>query len=171
MLFGDEGRSLRKSPILIICMETVFGQDSYKNFLKESSGNKTVDADMLLDSMTHCGRGSSFLSRLLLYALPHNLYRADSEQGYKRFWYDCIDQVTMACDKVFEEGISHRLGQFYGICVGFKGDAPFLAKAAKLKRSFMSVQGTNKGICPHCLGGTSGLTAIHCNRFVFMFPI
>ncbi|CAE7526688.1 unnamed protein product, partial [Symbiodinium sp. CCMP2456] len=150
MLFGDEGRSLRKSPIQIVCLETVFGQSTFDNYRKLWEQGKQIDAEALLGTMTHTGRGSSFLSRILLYALPHALYRSDSEGSYKQFWYDCMDQVSRAAVRVFEDGIPHAggLGTFYGVCVGFKGDAPFLAKAAHLKRTFMSVQGHNKGICP-----------------------
>ncbi|CAE7195800.1 unnamed protein product [Symbiodinium necroappetens] len=150
MLFGDEGRSLRKSPIQIVCLETVFGQGTFDNYEELCKQGKQVDARAMLGTMVHTGKGSSFLSRLLLYALPHALYRSDSDVSYKQFWYDCMDQVARAAIRVFEEGIPHRLGTFYGVCVGFKGDAPFLAKAAKLGRTFMSVGGHNKGICPYC---------------------
>ena len=154
MLFGDEGRSLRKSPIQIVCLETVFGQGTFDNYEELCKQGKQVDARAMLGTMVHTGKGSSFLSRLLLYALPHALYRSDSDVSYKQFWYDCMDQVARAAIRVFEEGIPHRLGTFYGVCVGFKGDAPFLAKAAKLGRTFMSVGGHNKGICPYCEAGT-----------------
>ncbi|CAE7729124.1 unnamed protein product [Symbiodinium sp. CCMP2592] len=142
MLFGDEGRSLRKCPIQIVCLETVFGLTTYKNYKEHRAKGGQIDEDTMLDFMTHTGKGSSFLSRLLLYALPHALYRSDSDVSYKDFWYDCMDQVARAAIRLFEDGISHRLGRFYGVCVGFKGDAPFLAKAAKLRRTFMSVEGS-----------------------------
>ncbi|CAE6966836.1 unnamed protein product [Symbiodinium sp. CCMP2592] len=148
MLFGDEGRSLRKCPIQIVCLETVFGLTTYKNYKEHRAKGGQIDEDTMLDFITHTGKGSSFLSRLLLYALPHALYRSDSDVSYKDFWYDCMDQVARAAIRLFEDGISHRLGRFYGVCVGFKGDAPFLAKAAKLRRTFMSVEGKHKGICP-----------------------
>ena len=78
-----------------------------------------------------------------------------------------MDQVARAAIRLFEDGISHRLGRFYGICVGFKGDAPFLAKAAKLQRSFMSVSGKHKGICPYCEAGSSYYARIVWKIFLY----
>ena len=152
MLFGDEGRSLRKCPIQIMAVETVFGQGTYERFCQLHKSGEHMTEDLLLDCMMHTGKGTSLKTRLLLYALPHGLYKSKLRKG---FWHACLEQVTEGCIEVFHSGIScGSAGKFYGICIGCKGDAPFLAKAGKLKRTFMSVGGHLKGICPQCLAGT-----------------
>ena len=160
MLFGDEGRSLRKCPIQVLALETVFGQGTYDQYCKLKRSGLDMTRERLLDCMMHTGTGTSLKTRLLLYALPHGLYKGKLRKG---FWHDCLEQVSRGCVDIFNAGISlGSFGTFYGVCLGMKGDAPYLAKAGKLKRTFMSVGGYLKGVCPQCLAGTGwGLLINH----------
>ena len=149
-LFQDEGRSLRKSPILICAMECIFGQSTINRFKDALKAGAGLSDESLLDCMMHTGRGSSLNSRFLLYALPHAAYRGKLR---KSFWYDCWKMVPESCREVFYDGVQCRGQTYYGVCLGIKGDSPALAKCGNLTRTFMHL-GHLKGVCPWCMAGT-----------------
>ena len=149
-LFGDEGRGLRKSPIMIMAMEAAFGRASYHSFQAALKKGVKVTDETLLACMAHTGRGSSLNSRFLLYALPHSLYRGKPR---KSFWYDCFNKIPPDCQELFHKGVACQGRVFYGVCIGIKGDAPAQAKIGALTRSFAHL-GHLKGMCAQCLAGT-----------------
>ena len=150
-LFMDEGRGLRKAPIQCVALESAFSVDSFK-ILKEAAAARGMwDESVFLNHTKHTGAGSSLTSRLLLYVLPHTAYKKKKKQ----FWYDVLNAAVLDLRDLFETGITVDNDTWFPIFIGMKGDAPALAKAANLCRSFNHLGGPG-GICHHCLAGQAG---------------
>lgn len=131
----DEGTGLRKSAVLVFNFQAAFGQETAANFEKlfgEGTGRSDRDVkEYMVDAQTHNQRGSSFLSRFLFTVIPKKWYTKKFDFVYDRILAQLADEAArLAC-----EGIR---GMF-PICLGLKGDAPALAKAAHYNRSFMSL--------------------------------
>ena len=155
-LFGDEGRGLRKSPIMIMAMEAIFGQSTFSAVQEALDKGGAIDDLLFLDCMAHTGKGNSLNSRFLLYALPYTLYRGKKRKG---FWYTCFDMICSDCRDAFYKGVQVGDETYYAVCLGIKGDSPAQAKAGSLTRTFARL-GHLKGICAQCLAGTGAWSAI-----------
>lgn len=148
-VYSDEGRGHRKSPVQIWAMESMFGIPESKH---------TGDASYV-DSQVQPSRGHSFNSRLLLGVIAHKMYKGPTG---KLLWRDVAATIADDCCKLFHEGVrvNSKSGsacqQFYGICLGHKGDFPALVKAGHLTRSFQNL-GSAKGMCPFCEAGKPGV--------------
>ncbi|CAK9094419.1 Uncharacterized protein SCF082_LOCUS44382, partial [Durusdinium trenchii] len=126
----DEGTGLRKSAVLVFNFQAAFGQETAANFEKlfgEGTGRSDRDVkEYMVDAQTHNQRGSSFLSRFLFTVIPKKWYTKKFDFVYDRILAQLADEAArLAC-----EGIR---GMF-PICLGLKGDAPALAKAAHYNR-------------------------------------
>ena len=169
-LYLDEGRGLRKSPILVVALETLFGQDTAKEFNKIRK-KKKWDDETLWSIQNHTCAGSPLVTRLLLYVLPNKAYKGKRNQ----FWYQVMDQVAQDLARTFHDGVRINGRKWYPILVGCKGDAPALAKLGRMTRTFQHLTGKG-GICCHCLAGRPGLSwedmrddaawraTLHCER-------
>ena len=151
-LFNDEGRGHRKTPIQVVALESVFNVSSFKKFEKLKPHPSTWTSTMFQEIQQHTGSGSSYLSRILLYVLPHNLYKGKTN----RLWDLVMDTVTRDMEQLFHHGVQVDGATFYPVLIGAKGDAPALVKLFKLSRSFTRWQG-QKGVCMYCLAGQQGL--------------
>ena len=160
-LFGDEGRGLRKSPIMIMSLEAVFGQTTFRAVQEALKRGDAMTDAALLDCMQHTGKGNSLMSRFLVYALPHTLYRGKKRKG---FWFTCFDKIAPDCNDVFYKGVLIGQDTYFPVCLGMKGDSPAQAKAGSLTRTFQHL-GHLRGICPACLAGTGTQFA----KFVIVF--
>ncbi|CAE7722333.1 unnamed protein product [Symbiodinium sp. CCMP2456] len=150
-IYADEGRGLRKAPIQVVALETLWGLNTFAacEKLAETRGWNT---QTFLEASDHTGRGSSLTSRLLLYVLPHGAYK----KKQKQFWYDTFNAPVKDLTALFTSGITDQNGEtWFPILIGVKGDAPALNKIGNFNRSFLRIIG-QKGICHLCLAGKPG---------------
>ncbi|CAK9057975.1 unnamed protein product [Durusdinium trenchii] len=154
-LYSDEGRGYRKSPVQVFAMESVFGIPNAKDYERVTSTGDLY----YLDSQVQPSRGHSFNSRFLCCVMPHQMYKGKVGKG---LWCDMVSEIASDCCKLFHDGVAVHLKsgngvqQFYGICLGHKGDFPALIKAGHLQRSFQNL-GVNKGMCPYCDAGQANV--------------
>lgn len=131
----DEGTGLRKTGVMVYNFQVVWGQDTCLRFdeiFKTNPGR--TDADVLSYmqmAQTHNQRGSSYTTRYLYTILPKRWYT-------KKFAgvYDLVlKNLTQECCRLASEGVAG----WHFICLGVKGDAPALAKAGHLTRTFQTL--------------------------------
>ena len=151
-LYADEGRGLRKAPVQVVGLETIFGMQTAAEYDKLSLHEKQGGHAAFWKAARHTGSGSSLLSRLLLYVLPHNCYK----KAKREFWYRAMECATNDLKNVCESGITCDGATWWPVFVGVKGDAPALTKIGRLTRSFQHWQGST-GTCPYCLAGRAGI--------------
>ena len=150
-VYTDEGRGLRKAPVQVVGLETLFGAASFDAFAKVSK-KKPWDNDLFWSIQCHTGKGSSLLTRLLLYVLPNKLYKGKRNT----IWYEIMGRVATDLASAFNDGVIVNGKRWHLILVGVKGDTPALCKVGRMSRTFQHLQGS-KGICFHCLAGQTGL--------------
>ena len=143
-LFTDEGRGLRKAPVQIVALETLWNIKTFEACQRMGAWND----ETFWAASQHTGSGSSLTSRLLLYVLPHRAYK----KKQKQFWFDVLDVVVRDLATLFDSGIDIGGRRFYPVLVGVKGDAPALSKVGCFTRSFNHILGRG-GVCHHCLAG------------------
>ena len=156
-LYLDEGRSYRKSPVMIIAWESLFGQQTRRVFKDQNSGvhfaNDEEHFIACLDGQQHTGKGSSLTSRFLITAIPHQWYRKSKKVDRSHVFHGTVDEIAKQCRKLFFDGVQDRAGnRWYGVLVGVKGDSPALAKIGRLTASFMNL-GRNRRMCHLCCAG------------------
>ncbi|CAJ1451398.1 unnamed protein product [Effrenium voratum] len=151
-LHMDEGTGLRKSAVLIISAQPVFGQCTAERFYQAFRDRTDVSDESMHQIMTasqfHNTRGDTYNSRLLFTILPKKMYTGKNERTMEGF----LEIIAQECTKMMTEGVKVRGTQFYPVCLGLKADAPMLVKAGNFNRSFMNM-GKNKGCCWECLAG------------------
>ena len=151
---GDEGRTLKKSPLMVMSLQSTIGyglQTSKKR-------PREHDADEDLFKVNYIGH--TFKTRLVMSILP--------KKWTDDFYDEVADRIVQDLKDVLSSGYTDpRTGIRYNICVvGVKGDWPFLIKAARLNRHFC--KGTKKaglewkasGICHLCMAGTQ-MNGVH----------
>eukprot|EP00438_Fugacium_kawagutii_P002945 Skav220649 [mRNA] locus=scaffold2038:214513:216366:+ [translate_table: standard] len=146
----DEGTGLKKNAVLILSFQCIFGRESADRFA-EYQGIPD-QKERMTRAQWHNSRGSTFLTRFLVSALPKKVYGGKLKDVYYQF----LDVVAKECRDLFTEGIVIENEIWYPICLGVKGDQPALIKSGKMKRSFMNL-GKDKGCCWECLAGNVGL--------------
>ncbi|CAE7875397.1 unnamed protein product [Symbiodinium necroappetens] len=112
----------------------------------------TWTSTMFQGIQQHTVKGSSYTSRILLYVLPHNLYKGKKN----RLWDLVMDTVTRDMEQLFHRGVQVDGATFYPVLIAAKGDSPALIKLFKLGRSFTRWEG-KAGVCPYCLAGQPGI--------------
>ena len=145
--YSDEGRGVRKSPVLVVGLEVVFGYSSFADFQKNAR-KKPWSCETMWSIQHDTNSGSSLLSRLLLYVLPNKVYKGKRNN----LWHDVCSQVGRDLASAFNEGICVNGRQYYLVLVGCKGDAPALNKVGRMTRTFQHLSGPG-GMCCHCLAG------------------
>ena len=148
MLYSDEGRGLRKAPLMLIAMETVLSTASYTKFEKLRVPREKWCSELFQDIQMHTGHLSSYLSRILVGVIPHNLYKGKRNTLY----HDVMKLIAEDMASIFRNGIQVEGERFYPTFIACKGDAPALVKIFRLQRSFQHWSGT-KGICAFCHAG------------------
>ena len=142
----DEGTGLRKSAVLVVSMQPVFGRETSLRF---SSLHKVRDMhDRMTQAQSHNNMGNTYLSRFLLTAMPKKMYMGSNVGTY----WGMLDLIAKECKALMTDGISIHGVKYYPICIGVKGDQPALIKCGNFKRSFMNMA-KNKGCCWECLAG------------------
>ena len=145
-LYCDEGRTLRKSTILVCNLQPVLG------------GNKepTYDASEMHTNMKY----SSWATRLLLFTMVKSTYKKNPESLYTT-WESYAEELL----RLWEHGVEVLFGRkkirLYINVYAIKGDWPMLAKMGKLARFFGRKTRTRvqeaQGMCHLCLAGREGV--------------
>ena len=142
---GDEGRTLKKSPLMIMGLQSVLGH-GVRNKRRADSGE---EADMFNVNFL----GSSLVTRLVTNVLP--------KQWTENFYTEVAELLVENLLEALQTGYTDPMtGTTYKICiVGVKGDWPYLIKSGGLNRHFS--KGTKKqglewkaaGVCHLCRAG------------------
>lgn len=159
----DEGTGLRRSAVLVISMQTVFGRETSKIFAGNFSNFMAHSQHELEARMTraqyHNAKGSTYLTRFLWTVLPKKSY---SQKNSHVYW-GLLDLLATECKKLMEEGISVGGEVWFPVCLGLKGDQPALIKSGAFRRSFMNL-GAGRGICWECCAGLPGFEFEQCGE-------
>ena len=143
---GDEGRTLKKSALMVMGFQSCLGQGCATN---KRSRKRSVDGNINLQVNY---RGHSYTTRFVSVVLTKQLTEAA--------WDKVSTEFAKDLRRMLDEGIIHN-GVTYRVCVvSVKGDWPFLMKAGNLTRHFLRSTrklehvGRGKGVCHLCLAGT-----------------
>ena len=141
-LHADEGRTLKKSSIMICNLQPALG------------GNPDPEYD---EAEMHTNmKYSSYCTRLLVFCMAKAVYKTSSKP------FDLMLQsLAEELLNLWENGVQLVLGKrkitLYICVMAVKGDWPILAKLGKLERWFgrktASASAAAKGVCHLCLGG------------------
>ena len=148
----DEGVGLRRSAVLVVSMQTIFGRHTAKRFdylHSHSGGHSQSDMEKRMTlAQYHNAHGSTYLTRFLFTALPKKVYSQKNSQVY----WGVLETLASECIELMENGVNINDVKYYPVCLGIKGDQPALIKSGAFKRSFMNL-GVDRGCCWECLAG------------------
>ena len=144
-LHCDEGRTLKKSAIMVCNIQPVLG------------GNRQPEYDP--KEMHTNMKFISFCTRLLLFVMTKKTYKKSWDPFYK-----VLSSFATELLHLWEHGVELTFGTrkltLYISLEGVKGDWPVLAKVGMLERWFgRKTRGGNdpKGICHLCAAGTANV--------------
>lgn len=146
MLHLDEGVGLRKSAVLVLSMQPLFGRETAERYVAYRH-EKDIHLCMTM-AMFHNCMGSTFLSRFLFTVMSKKMYSGKNTGTY----WGMLDILAEECKELMTNGVTINNDTWYPVCLGIKGDQPALIKCGNFKRSFMNL-GRNKGCCWECLAG------------------
>lgn len=152
LLHGDEGRSLRKAPLLCISTHSIIGYGI-------STSQRAEKKQYLAMKLNY--EQPTWTTRFLLSVLPRSYYADDDDENLDVF--QTLLGALAADIRLLEDGIVGPNNQRYHfIVLNIMGDWPWQVKAGCLGRSFHnaakrshSARGS-KGICHQCLADTDG---------------
>ena len=156
---GDDGRSFKKSGVLIVNLQGAIGQGSQPFVQKHSPCKKFRDRSMGLNVGGH-----SYGSRLLYCSMQRKFF-AKKPEVFQRLMANLAEQLLE-----LQRGFEYKRKRWHIICLGVKGDLPWLTKAGTFERHFLRAQRTLNprgtecpaGICHLCHAGRS---RIPCEDF------
>lgn len=151
LIHGDEGRTLKKAPIMILSAHSVLGHGI-------STSKKRDEFAFNRMNFEH----STWTTRFLLSVLPRSFYKLDDGQEIDVF-QDLLRVLTQDLRMLYETGVTDRSGKkkFFAT-IRVMGDWPFIVKAGCLNRSFQNVakhqtsKASPKGICHRCCADLPG---------------
>ena len=152
---GDEGRSYRKTPVMVVSTHGLLGKGCRQAKLQAGLSIKETAMDMNFV-------GSTFTTHFIFCALPASLYKKHPAALDKMLSIYAVDARELALSgiDVLENGQRERISLWM---LGVKGDLPYLGKAGHMSRTFSMLprQSSSKkfcnGICWACLAGKEGL--------------
>ena len=153
LLHGDEGRSLRKSPILCVSTHSImgFGISTSKTSQKKSWLAMNLNYEQ-----------PTWATRFLLSVLPHRVYADDDGDNTDAF-QDLMKALADDLRLLSDEGVLGPNNQrYFFVVLNVMGDWPWLVKCGCLGRSFFNAakrsasQSAAKGICHQCLADQDG---------------
>ena len=158
LVHGDEGRSRRRTAIMILSWHSILGQGTGPLMRSKDGKDLRRQYAKLLPNFT----GHTYCTRYLLAALTKASYTNDNEYIFDSILETiCLDLEFMA-----KTGVRSPFNeQFWMVMVHVCGDWPFLAKSGYLNRSFNNIPkraGANrreppKGVCHMCRAGQDGV--------------
>lgn len=148
MLHGDEGRSLRKAPLMVIAAHSILGY---------GISTSPADRKKMYRTQKLNYEEPTWSTRFLLAVLPKEYYNEENSSiSDSDPFQDLMAGICGDLRSLYEEGIDTPNGRFYFCTISVMGDWPFLQKAGKLGRTFMNISKASesksapKGICHHC---------------------
>eukprot|EP00438_Fugacium_kawagutii_P028807 Skav222863 [mRNA] locus=scaffold2201:246431:248035:- [translate_table: standard] len=154
VLHGDEGRSAKKAPILVVSTHSVLG------YGLRSAGAKHHSDEYNLMKLNYTL--STWTTRYLLGVLPRTMYADDDGDNIDAF-QDFLNGISLDLKLLYDEGVKDRKGVVHYFCViSTMGDWPWIQKAGCLSRSFYnaakraSSTAPGKGICHLCCADQPG---------------
>lgn len=159
LVHGDEGRSRKRSALMVVAAHSALGQGM-------STSNKKRKRDAAVDSpvLRLNYLGHTLTSRFLLSVLPKSLYDQDNDHAEDGVFQTVLKSITEDFNELYWSGFTALDGEKrYLVPLRVMGDWPFIQKAGYLSRSFMNVskqataakKGLRKGICHRCLADQS----------------
>ena len=135
-LHMDEGTSLRKTAVMVYSAQPIFGQTTATEFSRrfstETDGSEESVFRLMTEVQAHNQKGTTYKSRFLICMLQRRMYSKKFA-----FVYDGIlNKIAEQCIDLMVNGLEVRQDRWFFICLGLKGDAPALSKAAHYTRSF-----------------------------------
>lgn len=171
-LFGDEGRGPKRGQVLIWSVEGVLGledlegsmckcreamstlprQDVLTSFDNVPCPCTAEETDRIFKQSTN-NKNHSYLTRHVLFALPHWIYKMHPEVEQSHIALLVGDLQTL-----FSQGVEVNGVRWYGAVVGSKGDFKHQVAIGNLDRSYNTI-GTTYGnlMCSLCLAGAPGV--------------
>ena len=149
--YSDEGRGLRKAPVQVCGLETVFGHDSFT--VPEELQDENLDERTYVE--LHGRHKQRFVFSFAATAICSASQVLQRQKKNTMSWQVCA-QVGLDLARAFTTGITVGGEQWFLVLIGVKGDQPALNKAGRFTRTFQHLQG-DKGVCFHCLAGQAGL--------------
>jgi hypothetical protein len=154
LVHGDEGRSARKAPILVVSAHSILGYG-----LSTAQGKKENDK---YTGMKLNYKEPTWTTRFLLGVLPRRMYADDDGEETDAF-QDFLGGITLDLESLYENGVMDPMGRkFYFCAISVMGDWPWIQKAGCLGRSFFNAAKRSssrtipKGICHMCLADQPG---------------
>ena len=141
----DEGRTHKKSSIMVCNFQPVLGGNPEPDYDKEELHTNL--------------KYSSYCTRLLLFVMMKSAYKKDSKP-----FYTMLESIAQELLHLWTNGVevvfgSHKI-TLYVCMMAMKGDWPILAKVGLMERFFGRKTRSNAanagGICHLCLGGQDG---------------
>ena len=173
LMHGDEGRSQKKAPFLILSMESPIGSVPHqrppcrcsavlrkrRDLPEYGAPNMGLISQESLDacrSMTTNYKGHSYLSRFFLFGVGGWVFKKNGHVVEALFKLLVQDFTSL-----FHEGLEVCGSHFYGAVTGVKGDMDYHAKYYELTRWYSLVSSRSLGhICHSCLAST-GIGALY----------
>ena len=146
-IHGDEGRTLKKSGLMVTSIQSVLGQGFDSKRLKR-------DVSGFLKPQVNFA-GHTFTSRFVSFVMPKTLY--DKKPN---IYHAALDLFAQNLAGLLTAGVrdpyTNEVYKF--VVLGCKGDLPYLAKSGCLNRTFNTgaKKGNstkNHGVCHLCLAG------------------
>ena len=168
-IHGDEGRSQKKAPYLVVSMESPIGTVPRLKRQCQCSGYMQSRADLpqfgssrdflaestvgICSAMYTNYRGHSYLSRHLLFGVRHAVYKENPHVLDKLF-----EAMVAGFTKLLRQGVEvPGHGRYFAGVIGCKGDMDWHVKGYRLIRSYAHVQDRREGMICHCCLAASGV--------------
>ena len=154
LMHGDEGRSRRRTAIMILSFHSILGRGTGPLSRSEAGDKLRRQYAKLLPNYI----GHTYTTRYLLAALTKSSYTGVNDYVFDRI----LDSVCEDFDFMATQGVFSPLKERYWmVMLHVCGDWPFLAKSGNFSRSFNNIPkkaGANrreppKGICHLCRAG------------------
>ena len=154
---GDEGRTYRKSPIMILSTHGALGKGC-----SQSESLKNPPKSLKEDPLKLNFLGSTVTTHYIFAALPSGLYKNTPQDLDTILCIYATDMRQLALDGAYvsEDGARKRL---FFWTLGVKGDLPYLGKAGHFSRTYSmgpkkaSSKKPCSGICFKCDAGNEAL--------------
>ena len=151
LLHGDEGRSKKKTAVMILSAHSALGRGSN---VEGANVEATESVPQRLNF-----KGHTMSNRWLLSVLPKKLYDDDRAPNFQHI----LGVLTDDAQRLFFEGLPALDGEIHFFCIIYvMGDWPWLQKAFQFERTFQNAakhpkaKAAPKGICHRCLADQIG---------------
>ena len=176
LVHGDEGRGVRKSPYLVVSIESPIGSAKpeplrckCQRFLNERPdlpAFREATQGLISDDVVRASlglrtnhKGHSYVTRHLLFGLSSSIGK---KNPHVTKWL--FQTVVDSFERLMQEGVEvPGHGRYFAALVGCKGDMDWHVKGYELTRCYLNAQSRGQGLLCHACEAASGAAA----RFPF----